>query len=90
MRDEVWKVIKQDIADAATEDDADRDPQHEIIEIRDGEGSLATPQLLRTNEHARVGPSDENSEDIRQGVPANGERAQVHQHRIQRRIRDNK
>src|SRR5450756_1719754 len=44
MRDEMLKIVEQHVADAAAEDDAERHPQHEIVESDEGHRHLAAPQ----------------------------------------------
>ena len=41
---EMRQIVEQHIADAAAEDDAERHPQHEIVEVGDGQRRFAAPQ----------------------------------------------
>ncbi len=88
MLDEVGQIVKEHITDTATQDDADRHPQHEVIEVGHRHRRLAAPQFCRADKQPRVSPADQDAEDIGEGIPADGERSELYQHRIEGRIGD--
>src|SRR5207253_6389758 len=51
---EVRKVVKQYVTDTASEDDAKRDPQHEIIKVGDGHRRFTAPQFVGTYEKTGI------------------------------------
>ena len=83
MRGEMRQIVEQHVAGAAAEDDAERHPQHEIVEVDDGHRRLAAPQLFGADQGAGIDPAEQDAGDIGERVPADGERAEVHQHRIE-------
>ena len=54
MGGEVRQIVEQHIAEAAAEDDAERHPQDEIVEVDDGERRLARPTAARRVMMARA------------------------------------
>ena len=48
------EIVEQDIADAAAADDAERDPEQEVVEMRLGDGAASLRQSvpLRTSRRA--------------------------------------
>jgi hypothetical protein len=55
----VQQHVEQDVADAAAQDDAQGDPQHQVVDLQRGGGRLAAaPQLgVRTSRIAYCQPS---------------------------------
>src|SRR5690348_1956400 len=85
MRGEMPEVVEQHVADAAAEDDSERDPDDEIVEIDDRERGLPAPKTLRGNDRTRVEPAGDDADDIGEGIPAYGQRSDRKHHRIDRR-----
>ena len=84
MRDEVLRVVEQHVADAAAEDDAERDPHDEVVEVErpssaPGRPSSRSLRMMR----ARIEPAEQDAGDIGERVPADRERADGDQHRIE-------
>ena len=52
--EEVRQVVEQDVADAAAEDDAERHPQDEIVEVGDGERRRRRPTAVSLRMRARA------------------------------------
>ena len=46
VRGEIGRIVEQHVAEPAAEDDAERHPQDEIVEIGDRQRRLAAPQPL--------------------------------------------
>ena len=89
MVDEVRQIVKQHIADAPAEDDAKRHPQDEIVEVDNGHRRLAAPQFPGTYENAGICPADQDAENVCQCVPADGERTEMDEDRIEGWIGNN-
>ena len=68
------QIVEQHVADAAAEDDAERDPDDEIVEIGDGQRRLAAPQRFVADQRAGIEPAEQNADDIGERVPADRER----------------
>src|SRR5215471_697616 len=88
MLDEVAEVIEEHITRTAAQNDAERDPQDEVVEVRPSERGWAAPVTLVGDERPRVEPAEQNADDIRERVPADRERPEADQHRIELRIRN--
>ena len=82
------KVVEQNVADASAENDAKCHPKDEIVEVGHRHGRFAAPQFAGADEDAGVTPAEQNAEDVGEGVPADGERAEMHQDGIERRVRN--
>ena len=82
MGGEIRQIVKQHIAGAAAQDDAERHPQHEVVEVGERQRRLAAPQPVGAHDGARIDPADQDAENISERIPADGERAEMHQHRI--------
>src|SRR3977135_318502 len=82
MLDEIGRVVEQNIADAAAQDDAERHPQDEVIIVGDGERRLSAPQRLRAHDRARIEPAAQDTHDIGERIPADGERPDADEHRV--------
>src|SRR5215472_13825280 len=82
------EVIEQHITDAATQDNAERDPNNKVVEIGDAQRGWAAPQSWRGNDRARVEPAADDPDDISERIPAHRERPDRDQHRIDCRKRN--
>src|ERR1700751_2237888 len=82
MSGEMRKIIEQHITNAAAENDAERDPDDEIVEIGDGERGRAAPQFWRRYNRAGIKPAADNADDISERVPAYRKRADGDEDRI--------
>src|SRR5262249_25993776 len=87
---EMSKIVEQHITNPAAENDAERDPDDEVVEIGHGERGRAAPQLLRRNNCARIIPAADNADDIGKRVPAYRKRADRNQDRIDRGKRNDR
>ena len=74
VRGEMRQVVEQHVADAAAEDDAERHPEHEIVEVGDRQRRRPAPQPLVADERARIEPAEQDADDIGERVPADRER----------------
>ena len=83
MREEIGRVVEQHVADPAAEDDAERHPQDEVVEIDDGQRRLAAPEPFGADDGAGVDPAAENADDIGERIPADRERPDLDQHGIE-------
>ena len=88
VRGEVRQIVEQHVAGAAAENDAERDPDHEVVEVEHGERRRAAPQPFRSDDGARIEPAGDDADDIGQRIPADRERSDGHQHRIDRGDRE--
>ena len=82
VRGEVRRVVEQHVADAAAEDDAERHPDDEVVEVDDGHRRRPAPVALVADQGAGVEPAEQDAENIGERVPADRERADRDQHRI--------
>src|ERR1041385_4438049 len=82
------KVVKEDVADASAENDAKCHPKDEIVEVAHRQGCFAAPQFSGAYKDARIPPAEQNADDVGEGVPADSERAEMHQDGVERRIRN--
>jgi hypothetical protein len=83
MLHEVAEIVEQHIAGAAAEDDAQRHPQHVVVELRDRDRRRPAPELLGAQDFPRVDPAEHDAGDIGQRIPANGERSEADGNRIE-------
>src|SRR5215472_14351074 len=84
------KIVEQHITNTAAENNAERDPDDEVVEIGHGERGRAAPQLLRRNNRARIIPAADNADDIGERVPAHRKRADRNQDWIDRGKRNDR
>ena len=75
MLDEEGKVVEQHIAGTAAEDDAEGDPENEIVELHGCDRRRPVPQFLVSDQRARIYPSDHDAADISQRIPSDRERS---------------
>jgi len=87
MAKEMSGIVEQHIADTTAEDDAERHPQNEIVEIDDGQWCRSAPVALIADQRARIEPAQQNADDVSQRIPADGNRPDGHQHRVEVRKR---
>ena len=78
----VGQVVEEDVAEAASQDDADGGIQEEVVQIVEGQGHLAAGSPGLDHEERRAQP-----EDVHESVPPDGDRAQSEQHGINVGIR---
>src|SRR5260221_12636606 len=77
----VVRLVEEDVAEPPAEDDTERRPYEEIVDrFRRHETRRALGQ------HEAPAPADDQPGDIGEGIPADDERAELDQHRIDRRI----
>ena len=57
MGGEMRQIVEQHVAGAAAEDDAERHPEHEIVEVEDGERRRSAPQPFRGDDGAGIDPA---------------------------------
>ncbi len=77
------EIVEQHVADAPAEDDADGAPDDEIVDV----GGLhrrpgRPPDRLVADQRLGVPPAEEDADDIGQRIPADGERPDLDQHRV--------
>ena len=81
--DDGLQVVKEDVADASAEDDADGGPDDEIVELRPGDRrDVAGPERVVGGDPAGVEPAEHDACDIGDAVPMNRERADRKSDRI--------
>src|SRR5665213_1939251 len=88
MFDEVRQIVEQHIAGAAAEDDAERHPEHEVVEIEQRHGRGAAPEPLVAHDGAGIDPTEQDAGDIGERVPSDGERPEMDQHWVESRVGD--
>ena len=86
--DEIRQIVEQHIAGAAAEDDAQGHPQHEVVEVDDGERSGPAPQALGLDQRPCIQPAEQDADDIGERVPPNRDRPEADQHRVECRKRN--
>src|SRR5438034_6815783 len=79
---EIARIVKQHVADAPAQDNAERHPQHEIVIIADGHGYRRGPELLTPDDRARIEPAQEYADDVGERIPADGDRPEANEHRV--------
>ena len=85
VRRVIARHVEQDIAEASAEDDAERGPHQEIIDV------LAADQIWRpAGQRQAIAPADQQPDNIGERVPADRERAERDRDRVDRRERDRK
>src|SRR5579863_6808115 len=62
MLGEQRQVVEQHVTDAAAENDAERDPDDEIVEIGHRQWGRAIPQSRRRDEGSRINPAGQNAD----------------------------
>ena len=82
LGDVVRQVVEEDVADAAAGDDAERRPHHEIVEVDRRQRRAAGPHRRVGDQPLGVPPGEEDAGDVGERVPADRERADGDQHRI--------
>ena len=75
---EIARLVEQHIADAAAEHDAESSPGEEIVGLLDGGDGRG-----EAHQAAHDLPADDQADDVGQGVPADLQRPQVEQHRVE-------
>ena len=83
MGGETRWIVEQHVADPAAQDDAERHPQHEIVEVGDRQRRRSAPVALGADQRARVEPAEQDADDIGERIPADRERPDPDQHRIE-------
>ncbi len=74
------RLIEKHVAEPSPDHHAERGPGEEVIDLeRRGDGRLGR------GEPAQQAPADEEAEDIGERIPADGEGAETHHHRIEAR-----
>src|SRR5258708_32904760 len=63
--DEMRQIVEQHIAGASAQDDAERHPQNEIVEVFNPQRRRPAPVSFIANHAAGIDPSQQNSENIR-------------------------
>src|SRR6266481_3354525 len=86
--DEMRQIVEQHIAGASAQDDAERHPKDEIVEVFDLQRRRPTPVSFIANHSAGVGPAQQNAENIRQRVPTDREGPNGDQHGVEVRKRN--
>jgi hypothetical protein len=83
MGQEVARLIEEDVAQPSAQDDTERRPQEEVVDLgrRQEQGRFLA-------DAAHDAPSDHQARDVGERVPADGERPELDQHRIDLRIGD--
>src|SRR5438067_5401784 len=71
---EIARIVKQHVADAPAQDNAERHPQHEIVIIADGHGYRRGPELLTPDARAAREPAQEHVAYVGERLPAHGAR----------------
>ena len=80
---EARQVVDEHVADAAADDDAERAPDDEVVDVRRLHRSPGRSPEPRIGDQALgVPPAEEDADDIGERVPADGKRADLDQHRI--------
>ncbi|MNQ99905.1 hypothetical protein D3C85_1156580 [compost metagenome] len=78
------RLVEEGVAETPAQDDAERDPQHQVVQLRSRHRRLAgRPQPLRLGQARGVPPAQHDPGDIGQGVPADGQGAEMDQNRVE-------
>ena len=88
MLDEERQVVEQHVAGAAAEDDAERHPQHEVVEVGERDRRRSAPGPLGFQDAARINPAEQDAADIGERIPADRKRPDRDRDRIEGRERD--
>ena len=88
MLDEERQIVEQHIAGAAAEDDADRDPEDEIVHLQQRDRRRPAPQPLVLDQRAGVDPAQHDAADIGQRIPADRDRPDRDGDRVEHRKGD--
>lgn len=83
MIDEEGQVVEQHVAGAAAEDDAERDPQDEVVDLHQRDRRRSAPQALVLQERARIEPAEHDAADIGQRIPADREWTDLDRDRLE-------
>ena len=76
VRGEMRRVVEQHIADAAAEDDAERHPEDEVVDVLERHRRPCRPTAASSRISARsIEPAEQDAADIGERIPADGERA---------------
>src|SRR5271157_5220565 len=85
MKDVVAGFVEENVADTPAEDDAERRPHEEVVDV------LAASEMWRPpGESETITPADQQPDDIGERVPADRHGAERDRDRINRRERDQK
>src|SRR3569833_3331445 len=90
MVDEKRKIVEQHVAGAAAKDDAEGNPEDEVVELHRRDRRRAAPQFLASDQRARIDPSDHDAADIGQRIPSDRERSDRDGDRIKKKKKKNK
>jgi len=82
------EIVEQHVADAAAEDDAERHPDDQIVDVARARLLEAGPVFGRRGEAPGKPPAADEAGDIGERVPADRQRSDMHQHRIDVRVGD--
>jgi hypothetical protein len=72
---EIARLIEQHEAEPSAYDDAERDPEQEIVGLRDRHRRLAAPQLGPRHETPPIKPAEHDARHVGEAIPADGKRA---------------
>jgi hypothetical protein len=76
--------VEQHIAQTPAEDDAQRDPEHQVIDLLGiGRRRRSAPEPRVAHQTDRVAPAQQDAGDIGQSVPTDRERADLDQHGVE-------
>ena len=82
------EIVEQHVTGAAADDDADGDPQDEIVELQQRDRRRTAPQLLVLDQRAGVDPAQHDAADIGQRIPADRDRPDRDGDRVEHRKGD--
>src|SRR5262249_16931796 len=83
VRGEIARIVEQDIADPAPEDDAEGHPQHEVVVVGDGHGHRRAPEPLAPDDRACIEPTQQDTDDVGESIPADRERPETDEHGVE-------
>ncbi len=75
--EEMVRLIEDRVADPSADDDADHQPEQEVVDIDAGEGAgLSAPQPIVGHQPPRIPPADQDAGEVGKSVPADREWAE--------------
>src|SRR6516164_6578106 len=90
MRGVVARLVKENLAEAAADDGRNHDVEDKVDETFRLRSRRGAPQAGGLHQRDGIGPAAQESHDIRQRIPADGEGAEADSDRIDRRERQDK
>src|ERR1700691_5665085 len=82
MRDVEGRIVKKYVTEPPANDDAEGDIDDEVVDAGRRRARHAAPERVLADEMAHIGPAKDEPGNIGERIPADRQRADVHQDRI--------